>query len=93
MKEIAIETERRPLTKWLPRENSDEVVRLTRGGRIRFILVPFDDGDEEVLAIRKNKRLMAYIEECVQRARRGPTKSLEEIEEELGLAKKKKKKR
>jgi hypothetical protein len=44
-----------------------------------------DDGDEEVRVIQKNERLMAYIAECVQRARQGPTKSLAQVRSELGL--------
>ena len=39
MKTIAIETEIRPLAEWLPQEDSEEVVYLTREGRARFVLV------------------------------------------------------
>jgi hypothetical protein len=85
MKTIAIETETRPLAEWLPKEDSEEVVYLTEGGRTKFLVVPLDEGDEEVLAIRKNEKLMAYISECVERARKGPTKSLAQIKAELGL--------
>jgi hypothetical protein len=79
MKTVAIETENRPLAEWLPQQDAEEVVYLTLGGRTRFVIVPLDEGDEEVLAIRKNERLMAYIASCVERARKGPTKSLAEI--------------
>jgi hypothetical protein len=84
MKTIAIETETRPVAEWLPKDD-DEVVYLTREGRTRFVVVPLDEGDEEVLAIRKNARLMAYIAECVERGRKGPTKTLAQIKVELGL--------
>ena len=47
--------------------------------------MPLDDGDEEVLAIQKNARLMAHIAECVERGRQGPTKSLGQIKSEIGL--------
>lgn len=47
-------------------------------------MVPLDEGDEEVLAIQKNGALMARIAECVERARRGPKKSLAQIKAELG---------
>lgn len=60
MKNIAIESETRPLLEWLPEDDSEEVVYLTRGGRTRFVLVPLDEGDEEVLAIQANRELMAY---------------------------------
>ncbi len=85
IKTIAIETETRPLAEWLPQGESEEVVYLTQGGRTRFVVVPLDEGDEEVLAVQKNERLMAYLGECVERARRGPTKSLAQVKAELGL--------
>lgn len=83
MNTINIDTESRPLTEWLPQEDSEEVVYLTRNGRPRFVVVPLDEGDEEVLAVQKNARLMEYIAGCVERARKGPTKSLAEIKAAL----------
>ena len=85
MTEIAIETDWRPIAEWLPRENSMEIVDLTRGGRKRFVVVPLDEMDKEVLAIRKNACLMAYIGACSERARTGPTKSLVEIRAKFGI--------
>jgi len=85
MKEIAIETEARPLADWLPREDSEEVVYLTRGGQTKFVVVPIDEGDAEILAMRKNDRLLAHIAECVERARKGPTKPLAQIKAELKI--------
>jgi hypothetical protein len=37
--------------------------------------------------VQKNERLMAHLVECVERARKGPTKSLAQIKSELGLDK------
>jgi hypothetical protein len=85
MKTIAIETETRPLGEWLPREDSDEAIYLTREGRPRYVVVPLDEGDEEVLAVQQNAKLMAHIAQCVERARQGPKKSLAQIKSELGL--------
>jgi len=85
MKTIAVETETRPLAELLPKEESDEVVFLTRGGRTEFVIVPLDEGDQEVLAIQKNSRLMGYIADCVERARKGPTKTLGQIKSELAI--------
>lgn len=87
MKTIAIEQETRPVAEWLPPDDSEEIVYLTRAGQTRFAVVPFDEGDEEVLAMQKNSELMAYIAGCVERARKGPTKSLEEIKAALGIDK------
>ena len=72
MKTIAIETETRPLAEWLPLDDSEEVVYLMKGGRAKFVIVPLDEGDGEVLAMQKNDRFMAHLAECVERARQGP---------------------
>jgi hypothetical protein len=85
MNTISIETENRPLAEWLPREDSEEVVYLTRGGRTKFVVVPLDEGDEEILAMQRNDKLMAHIAELVQRGRTGPTKSLAQIKADFGL--------
>jgi hypothetical protein len=39
---------------------------------------PTED-DQEVLALRSNADFMAYLDECKLRARREPSKSLEEV--------------
>ena len=85
MKTIAIETETRPVAEWLPPEESDEVVCLTRAGRTRFVLVPLDEGDEEVFLVQKNAKLMAYISGCVERVYKGPTKTLAQIKAEMAF--------
>ena len=85
MKSIEIESEKRPMTEWLPKEDSEEVVYLMRAGRTRFVVVPIDEGDEEILAIQKNAKLMARIAEFVDRGRKGPTKTLAQIKGDLGL--------
>jgi len=84
MQTIDIDKETRPPHEWLPREGSEELVYLARGGRTRFVVVPLDEGDEEALAVRKDEKLMAYIGQCVERARKGPTKTLARIKAELG---------
>ena len=85
MKSISVETETRPLAEWLPKEGSDEIVYLTREGKVCYVLAPLDEGDAEVLAIQRNPRLLAYIAECVERGRKGPTKSLAQLKSEIGL--------
>src|SRR5579883_1107494 len=57
-----------------------DVVFLTTDGLPRFALVAVDEGDQEIIALRSNADFMAYLDECQLRARRGPTKSLEEIQ-------------
>lgn len=83
MKTIDIDKETRPPSEWLPGENSDELLYLARGGRARFVVVPLDEGDQEALAVRSNADLMAYIDASIERARKGPTKTLQQIRAEL----------
>jgi prevent-host-death family protein len=56
-----------------------EVVFLTADGLPRFALVPVDESDQEVFALRSNSEFMAYLDECARRAMLEPTISLEEI--------------
>jgi antitoxin (DNA-binding transcriptional repressor) of toxin-antitoxin stability system len=58
-----------------------EVVFLTTGGSPRFALVAVDEGDQEVLALRSSAEFLAYLDESKLRARRGPTRSLEELKQ------------
>lgn len=90
MRTVAIETEKRPLAQLLREENGSKVIVLTKRGRARYAVVPLDEGDEEVLAIRRNKKLMAYLDECEKRALREPRKTLAEVKKHLGLTSKKK---
>lgn len=85
MKTVSIETERRPIKDWLPKRNRREVIYLTQGGEAAFAVVPLDETDREVLAIRKNKKLMAQIEELTRLALEGPRKSLAEIKKKYGI--------
>ena len=85
MKTIPIESERRPIKDWLPKAKRREVIYLTKDGQAAFAVVPLDEGDREVLAIRKNKKLMAHIEELVRRALEGPRKSLAEVKKKYGI--------
>ena len=85
MKTLSIEHGMRALTKLLSQENGKSVVYLTRKGRPKFALVPLDEGDQEVLAMRENKKLMAYLDECSQRALQEPRKTLAEIKAQFGI--------
>jgi hypothetical protein len=85
MKTIEIQSEKRPLAEWLPDDENEDVIYLTRNGRRRYALVPLDEGDEEVLAMQNNADLMAYLDDCDKRARSRPRKTLAEIKERLGI--------
>ncbi len=63
-------------------------VFLSRKGRIRYVLMHADDGDQEVCALRNNPEFMAYLEQCTERALKGPRYTLEDVKARLGLNKK-----
>ncbi|MBI2809116.1 MAG: hypothetical protein HYX68_29385 [Planctomycetes bacterium] len=91
MKTLALEREKRTLSELLAKENGAEVIYLTRKRRPTHALVPLDDMDREVLAIRANAELMAYIDACSERARKGPRKTIEQIREQFGMPRTKRK--
>jgi hypothetical protein len=83
MKTLAIETETGRLSELLAGKHAKEIIYLTKNGRAKYAVVPLDDADAEVVAIRRNKKLIAYLDKCVESARKGPRKTLEEIEQKL----------
>ena len=79
MKTVSLDSPQFTLEGMLREAAEGEVVFLTTGGAPRFALVAVDEGDQEVLALRSNADFMAYLDECKLRARREPSKSLEEV--------------
>ena len=59
--------------------------RAANGGCKECPVGPWDEMDEEVLAIRRNAALMAHINMLFERARQGPRKSLAEIKAKYGI--------
>ncbi len=85
MKTIPLEGQGLTLERVLQEAATDAVVFLSANGQIRFAVVPADEGDEEVLAIRSNAELMDYLAECSERARTRPRRSLQQIREKYGV--------
>jgi PHD/YefM family antitoxin component YafN of YafNO toxin-antitoxin module len=79
MKTVPVESTGQTLRTLLPKINEEEAVFLTVEGQVRFVVLPADEGDQEVLAMRGNRRLMEFLDRCGQRARTGPCKSLATI--------------
>src|SRR5437762_197177 len=79
VKSISLEVQGLTLERVLKEAAGDEVVFLTTNGKIRFAVLPADESDEEVLAIRSNAELMQYLAECSERARTAPRKSMQQI--------------
>ena len=82
---VSIESEHRPIKDWLPQKKRREVIYLTKDGQAAFAVVPLDEGDREILAMRKNKKLMAHIEELTRLALEGPRKSLADVKKKYGI--------
>ncbi len=82
MKTVALESTGSALRALLPRRDREEAVFLTVEGQVRFVVLPADEGDREVLAMRANRQLMQFLDHCGQRARQGPRKTLEQLRAE-----------
>jgi prevent-host-death family protein len=79
LKTISIDSSQTNLEGVLREAADGEVVFLTTDGLPRFAVVPVDESDQEVFALRSNSEFMAYLDECARRAMQEPSKSLEEI--------------
>src|SRR5437016_879173 len=75
------------LERLLSEKARTDALFLTRRGKVRYVLLRADDGDQEVCALRNNPDFMAYLEECIERAKKGPTYSIEEIRAHFGIDK------
>jgi hypothetical protein len=82
MKIVPVESTGRTLRTLLPKVTGEEAVFLTLQGQVRFVVLPADEGDQEVLAMRGNRRLMEFLDRCGQRARAGSRKSLATVRSE-----------
>jgi hypothetical protein len=85
MKHMTLAAEKLTLPRLLAAAARDQAVFLTVDGAIRFVLMPADDGDQEVCALRSNAKFMAYLEDCIERAKTEKTYSLEEIKARYGF--------
>ena len=79
MKTLSLDSKSLTLEKLLEQADQGEVVFLTSHGQTRFALIPADDSDREVCAIKSNSEFMAYLTEAEQRGQTGPRKTLEQI--------------
>jgi hypothetical protein len=82
MKTVPVESKGLTLEKLLPEIGDEGAVFLTVGGEVRFVVMSADEGDQEVLAMRGNKKLMAFLDRCGERARTSPRKSLQDLRAE-----------
>ncbi|MEO6812117.1 MAG: hypothetical protein ABI353_23660 [Isosphaeraceae bacterium] len=79
MKTVSLDSKGLTLERILQEAADGDVVFLTEGNQTRFALVAVDDGDREVLALRSNPEFMAFLDDCQERARTRPRKSLKDV--------------
>ena len=82
MKTVAVESEGLTVEKLIQEASDGEVIFLTKDGETHFALVPADDADQEVCALRSNTEFMELLSYYEQRARTRPRKTLEQIQKE-----------
>jgi hypothetical protein len=86
VKKVTLPIEGLTLAQLLQEAAKHDVVFLTAKGKIRFALMPAEEGDEEVCALKSNPEFMAYLTESKERAKTAPRTSLKEIREIFGIA-------
>ncbi len=85
MKTVSLAIEGLTLDRLLNEAGDKNVVFLTMAGEVRFALMPADEGDQEVCALKSNAEFMAYLTECKERAKTRPRASIEQIRGSYGL--------
>jgi len=80
---VSLEVTGLTLERLLEEARRGQVVFLTDSGSVRFALVPADEGDQEVMALRANQDFMAFLANCEERARTRPRKTLQQLREEF----------
>lgn len=79
MKTVSLDSKSVTLEQLIEQAARGEVVFLTSQGQTLYALVPADDGDQEICALRSNSEFMAYLTDAEQRGQTKPRKSLQEI--------------
>jgi hypothetical protein len=82
---VAVGTSGLTLRKLLRKAARSGTVFLTDKGKTKYALVPADDFDQEISALRANTEFMAFLSQREEAARRGPCKTMQEVREEFGL--------
>jgi len=85
MKTVAVESTGLTVEKLLQEAADGEIVFLTKDGETHFALIPADDADQEICALRSNSAFMNLLESYVQRAKTGPRKTIEQIQKEHNI--------
>ena len=84
MKTVAITNRSRELKRLLELAKQDDVVMRTPEGE-EFMLCVVDDFEHEIAQQRRNKKLMAFLDERFRQARAQPGIPLAQVRKQLGL--------
>jgi hypothetical protein len=83
MKTIAAETETRPPADWLPSDDAEGPVYLTRGGKVRFVVVPFREEVDGTLAIKEKGQRAMLVAASAEGIREGAARPLGRVDARL----------
>lgn len=86
MKSATLDSSQMTVSELLGAAEQNDVVFIQSNGQTRFAVVPADDSDEEILALRSNAEFMSYLAGAERRAAAGPRKTLQQIRESLGVS-------
>lgn len=84
MKIVNVSRQAKTVNALLDKAREENVIVKTADGS-EFVLSFIDDFDREIALQRNNEKLMAYLDECVRRAKREKGIPLEEVKRQLGL--------
>jgi hypothetical protein len=86
MKTVKLGSKGVTLRRLLAQAQDGDVVFMTEGGSIKYVLATADDADREIYALRSNPAFMAHLAEMEVRARSGPRKTLGQVRERFDPA-------
>lgn len=85
MKSATLDASQVTLSELLGTAEQNDVVFVQKEGHTRFAVIPADESDEEILALRSSAEFMAYLADAERRAAAGPRKTLQQVRESLGM--------
>ena len=86
MKSATLDASQVTLSELLGTAEQNDVVFVQTDGHTRFAIVPADESDEEILALRSSAEFMTYLADAERRAAIGPRKTLQQIRDSFGMS-------
>ncbi len=85
MKSATLDASKVTLSEVLRTAEQCDVVFVQTEGHTQFAVIPADDCDEEILALRASAEFMTYLTDAERRAAAGPRKTLQQVRELFGM--------